>query len=119
MDSFFCALGALKPIADKLFAEYWESPYVRNHFIDDCIRNGENDKALHVLDESLSLDKRFPELTAEYSERKKEIYFLQNNQEAYIRQLWELLLVHKPGDLKLFQELKKQYPKDIWEKERK
>lgn len=60
----------------------------------------------------------FPELTAEYSERKKEIYFLQNNQEAYIRQLWELLLVHKPGDLKLFQELKKQYPKDIWEKER-
>ena len=26
--------------------------------------------------------------------------------------------MHKPGDLKLFQELKKQYPKDIWEKER-
>lgn len=65
-----------------------------------------------------SLDKRFPELTAEYSERKNEIYFFQNNQEAYIQQLWELLLVHKTGNLKLFQELKKQYPKDIWEKER-
>ena len=65
--------------ADKLFEEYWESPYVRNHFINDCIRNGEYDKALQVLDESLSLDKEFPELTAEYSERKKEILFLQND----------------------------------------
>lgn len=110
-------LGNKRP-ADKLFEEYWESPYVRIHFINDCIKNGEYDKALQVLDESLSLDKRFPELATEYSERKKEIYFFQNNQEAYIRQLWELLLVHKPGDLKLFQELKKQYPKDIWEKER-
>ena len=110
-------LGNKRP-ADKLFEEYWESPYVRIHFINDCIENGEYDKALQVLDKSLSLDKRFPELAAEYSERKKEIYFLQNNQEAYIRQLWESLLVHKPGDLKLFQELKKQYPKDIWEKER-
>lgn len=70
-------LGNKRP-ADKLFEEYWESPYVRIHFINDCIENGEYDKALQVLDKSLSLDKRFPELAAEYSERKKEIYFLQS-----------------------------------------
>lgn len=110
-------LGNKQP-ADKLFTEYWESPYVRKYFIKGCLNNKEYENALQVLDESLFLDKESPELTAEYSEKKKEIYLLQNNQEAYIHQLWDLLLVHKPGDLKLFLELKKQYPKDIWERER-
>ena len=46
--------------------------------------------------------------------KKKEIYFLQGNRNAYIEQLWQLVLEHKAGNLNLYRELKKQYSVDEW-----
>lgn len=39
---------------------------------------------------------------------------LLGNKDAYIEQLWKLVLEHEAGDLNLFKELKKQYTAEEW-----
>lgn len=43
----------------------------------------------------------------------QEIYLLQGNKDAYIEQLWELVLEHDAGDLKVYRELKHQYSEEV------
>ncbi len=93
---------------------HWKNASVRKYYIDRCIHTGEYASALKALDESIALDQQHRGSIAEYSRKKKEIYLLQGNQDAYIRQLWELLLQQTPGDLDTFRELRDQYGADEW-----
>ena len=76
------------------------------------------DRALQVLDESLNLDNQYSGLVLNYYYQKKEIYRLQGNQEAYLKQLWQLMLEYGTRDMDLYRELKKQYSKEEWIKQR-
>lgn len=94
--------------------KYWSNSSVRRYYIDFCMGKKDYERAVEVLDESILLDKDYSGLVSEYSEKKKEIYLLQGNKEAYVNQLWKLVLEHEAGNLDLYKELKKQYTTEEW-----
>lgn len=98
--------------------EYWENSSVRRYYINLCVKNKEYDKALGVLDESIVKDKDYRGLVSDYSKKKRDIYHLQGNTEAYIKELWKLELDYEAGNLEIFRELKMQYIPQEWEKKR-
>lgn len=93
---------------------YWNSSLVRRYYVDLCMKKKEYDHVLQILDECILLDKQYSGLISEYSEKKKEIYLLQGNREAYVDQLWKLVLEHQAGDVGIYRELKKQYAVEEW-----
>ena len=107
-----------KKASDKQIKEvcktYWNNSSVRRYYIDICMKKKEYDHVLQILDESILLDKQYRGLISEYNEKKKEIYLLQGNKNAYIKQLWQLVLEYEAGNLDLYRELKKQYSADEW-----
>lgn len=98
--------------------KHWENSNVRNYYIDLCIQAKEYEAALKTLDESMSFDKDYRGLVSDYSKKKKEIYLLQGDKEAYVGQLWELVLNHEAGNLEFYRELKQQYGAEEWVKKR-
>lgn len=98
----------------EVFKRYWKSSLVRRYYVDICMKKKEYDHVLQILDECILLDKQYIGLVSEYNEKKKEIYLLQGNKDAYIEQLWKLVLEHEAENLELYRELKKQYTKDEW-----
>lgn len=79
-----------------------------------CMQKKEYDKVIKILDECINLDKGIDWKIAEHIKKKKEIYRLQGNKDAYIKQLWKLELEYKKGDLEIFKELKSQYTPEEW-----
>lgn len=98
--------------------KHWENSSVRKYYIDLCMQTKEFDLALQALDESISIDKEYRGLVSEYSKKKKEIFLLRGDKEAYIGQLWELVLDHEAGNLEIFRELKRQYKEEEWVEKR-
>lgn len=98
--------------------KYWKNSSIRKYYIDLCLEEKNYDLALKVLDESMSLDKGSIGLIADYSKQKKEIYLIQGNKKAYIKQLKELVLEHQVGNLEVYRELKRQYTEEEWIKQR-
>lgn len=94
--------------------KYWNNSSVRRYYIDICMKKKEYDHVLQILDECILLDKQHRGLISEYNKKKKEIYLLQGNRNAYIEQLWQLVIEHEAGNLDLYRELKKQYTADEW-----
>ncbi|MBQ9990948.1 MAG: SWIM zinc finger family protein [Lachnospiraceae bacterium] len=92
----------------------WGNSSVRRYYIDRCIKKKNYDAALEALDESMIKDKEYRGLIADYSQKKKEIYLLQGNKEAYLKQLWKLVLEDHAGSLEDYRELKKQYEPVEW-----
>lgn len=99
---------------DIVCRKYWTNSSVREYCIDRFMRNKQYDKALQALDESIVLDKNHYGLIAKYSEKKKEIYLVQGNMDAYLKQLWQLVLEDKAGDMTLYRELKSRYSREEW-----
>ncbi len=103
---------------ESLCATYWENSSVRKFYIDRCIKNKNYNRALEVLDESIALDSGYAGLIFEYKKKKKEIFLLQGNKEAYINQLTELVIERGAGNMELYNELKKQYTAEEWSEKR-
>lgn len=99
---------------EEVCKRYWANSSVRRYYIDICMKKKEYDRLLQILDECMILDKQYRGLISQYSEKKKEIYLLQGNKNAYIEQLWKLVLEHDAGDLELYKELKGQYTAEEW-----
>lgn len=93
---------------------YRKNPDTRKLYVDICLQKKEYDKAIELLDEGLKEDKKHYMLISEYSNKKKEIYLMTGNREAYIKQLWSLVLEHDVGNMELYRELRKQYSKEEW-----
>ena len=98
--------------------KYWVNSSVRRYYINLCMQKKDYENAIRVLDESILLDRDCRGLVSEYSEKKKEIFLLQGNKEAYIDQLWKLVLNHEAGNIDLYRELKKQYTAEEWSVQR-
>lgn len=98
--------------------KYWGNSSVRRYFIDRCIKKKKYDAALDALNESILYDKAAPGLISDYSKKKKEIFLLQGNKEAYVEQLWKLVLEDDAGSLDHYKELRKQYSAEEWTQKR-
>lgn len=103
---------------EEFCRKWWDNSSVRKYYIDYCMKDKRYDHALEALDESISMDKAYRGLISEYSKKKKGIYLLQGNKEAYIKQLWKLELEDEAGDLDTYKELKKQYTVEEWAEKR-
>lgn len=99
---------------EDICRKYWKISDVREFYIDMCTQKKEYDKVIKILDECINLDKGIDWKIAEHIKKKKEIYRLQGNKDAYIKQLWKLELEYKKGDLEIFKELKSQYTPEEW-----
>lgn len=99
---------------EEFCRKYWDNSSVRRYYIDFCMKNRDYVHALEVLDESISMDKAYRGLIAEYSKKKKDIFLLQGDKNAYIGQLWKLILEDEAGSLDIYRELKKQYTIEEW-----
>lgn len=99
---------------EEVCKKYWDNSSVRRYYIDMYMKKKEYDHVLQILDESILLDKQYRGLVSEYSKKKKEIYLLQGNKNAYMEQLWKLVLEHEAGNLDLYKELKGQYTAEEW-----
>lgn len=106
--------GKSEQIRIDFCKKYWKNSSVRRYYIELCMRKKDYENAIRVLDESILLDRDYRGLVSEYSEKKKEIYLLQGDKEAYVNQLWKLVLEHEAGNLDLYRELKKQYSTEEW-----
>lgn len=102
------------PEFQKICKEYWKVVDVRQFYVAFCMKEKNYNRALEVLDESIELDKGWQGLVFDYQKKKKEIFLLQGNREAYIAQLWDMILKVEPGSLELFKELKHQYKPIEW-----
>ena len=102
------------PEFKKICKTYWKVSEVRKFYISFCIQGQIYDKALQVLDESIKLDKDYAGLISDYQKKKKEVFLLQGNRDAYIAQLWVMIRKVEPGNLELFRELKQQYTPEEW-----
>ena len=101
-------------LIEKEMKKYCENSDVRKLYIDICMQKKEYDKAIRLLDDGLKADKNFCGLVAEYSNRKKEIYLITGDKDAYIKQLWSLVFEHNVGNMDLYRELKAQYNEEDW-----
>lgn len=99
---------------EEVCRKYWGNSSVRQYCIDKLTKQEDYRRVLDILDESIVLDKQYAGLVSRYSEKKKEIYRLQGNKEAYIKELWKLVLNYEAGNLALYKELKKQYTAEEW-----
>lgn len=107
-----------KTHVEEFCKEYWDTSSVRRYYVDRCMKNKDYARALEVLDESISRDKEYRGLISEYSQKKKEIYLLQGDKDAYIGQLWQLVLEDEAGNLDIYKELKQQYAEEEWKDKR-
>lgn len=103
---------------ERFCRQHWENSFVRRYYIDLCMKAEDYELALKALDESLVLDKEYAGLLAEYADQKKEIFLLRGDRDAYVKQLWELALRYRPGELKVYKELKAQYEEEEWTQKR-
>ena len=103
---------------ERFCRQHWENSSVRRYYIDLCMKAEDYELALKALDESLVLDKGYAGLLAEYADQKKEIFLLRGDRDAYVKQLWELALRYRPGELKVYKELKAQYAEEEWTQKR-
>ncbi len=103
-------------LIEKEMKKYCQSSDVRKLYIDICLRKKDYDKAIRLLDEGLKADKDSCGLVSEYSNKKKEIYLITGDKDAYIKQLWSLVLEHNVGNMDLYRELKAQYTEEDWRK---
>ena len=102
----------------KICKKYWKVAEVRQFYIAFCIQEKMYDKALQAIDESIRLDKDYAGILSGYQKKKKEIFLLQGNRDAYIAQLWDMILKFEPGNLELFRELEQQYTPEEWTEKR-
>lgn len=98
--------------------QHWENSDVREYYIDMCVRRKDYNQAIKILDESLQIDGQYSGLVSKYIQRKKDIFLLKGDKEAYLSQLWELVLKYEIGNMEVYRELKAQYTCDEWEQKR-
>ena len=92
--------------------KYWEHSKIRRYCIDFWLEQGNDAKAISILEESLKLDEKYSGLIAEYRRQLKELYKKKGNQTLYQQYLHQL--VTDSRKLEDFRELKSTYSSEEW-----
>lgn len=91
-----------------------EISMIRKLYAEICVKRQDFSRALELLREGKEVDKQYRGLVFDYSKRLKELYKITNQNQQYLDELWELVLDGYMVDLGLFEELKSNYPIEIW-----
>ncbi len=97
---------------------HWKYTDIRKYDICQCIRQGNTDEAIAVLEESLTLDTDKPGVVRDFSSQLKELYQKSGRVEDYKKQLWNLVSKDNAGNIEDFRELKSLYNSGEWEQVR-
>lgn len=87
-------------------------PGIKEFYIDECINQGQYDKAVQLLEDGKITEVTFPGIVHEYSLQLKDLYKQLNYDGKYRNELWQLMLGHR--DLTVYDELKEQYSAEEW-----
>lgn len=91
---------------------------VRKYYVNDCMENQKYDVAIRVLEDGKKAEENAPGLVSNYSLQLKDLYKMTGDKQAYVNELWLLVVQYKDGDLALYKELKGLYDTKEWEKKR-
>lgn len=86
----------------------------RTRCIDEYCKAKAYPEAIELLKDSIRLDKNYAGLVLEHKNRLKEIYRLTEDREKYMETLWELAREEPDA----YKEIKSQYTREEWLKER-
>lgn len=92
--------------------KYWEHSKIRNFCVRFWLERGNLAEAISLLEESLKLDERYPDLITEHLCQLKELYKKTGNQERYHSYLRQLVV--KRPDIEDFRELRLLYSVEEW-----
>ena len=110
--------NAAETVIDAYCEKHLEFNAVRKYYIERCMKRKAYDKAIYLLEEGKQIDKDLPGLVRNYSLQLKNVYKQTENNQAYEKELWSLVLEYQQGDLDVFNELKALYSEEEWEKQR-
>ena len=89
--------------------QYWDYSNVRKICVQYYLERNDLKKAIEILKTSIEMDADFSGLVRNYRLQLKELCLLNHDHEAYMEQLWNLLLIDLSSDINLFKELKSNY----------
>lgn len=96
--------------ADK----YWKYPEVRKTCVQYYLKQNDHKKAIEILNKSIELDENFSGIVKNYRLQLKDLYLENGDHDAYLDQLWKLMLMDLSNDNELFRELKSNYSAHEW-----
>ncbi|MEG0379197.1 MAG: hypothetical protein RR614_12030, partial [Eubacterium sp.] len=91
-----------------------EIEMVRSFYVQLCIGRKDYTRAIKLLEEGKKVHAAFLGCVIDYSQKLKEIYRDTGDRDAYIKELWALVLKYKPGDVGVYKELKQCYSQEEW-----
>ena len=89
--------------------QYWNYSNVRKICVQYYLERNDLKKAIEILKTSIEMDADFSGLVRNYRLQLKELCLSNHEHEAYMEQLWNLLLIDLSSDINLFKELKSNY----------
>ena len=93
---------------------FWFSSDVRSWFMMRYEKEKQTKKLIALLKESCKLDAGMPGLITKYRRKLKDLYKHEKMKSDYLDILHLLVTENEPGNVELFNELKKQYSKKDW-----
>ena len=105
--------------AIELFCKkYWNVIEVREFLTDRYLKNGDTEKSITVLKESLELEKENMYISESIHLKLKDIYKQQSDKKNYIKELWTILTETTITDKSVYLEFKSLFDGDEWEETR-
>ncbi len=98
--------------------QYWDHPAVRRFMTELTYKNGEYDKTILILKESIEIDKESVGIVVQHHARLKDLYHELHREDDYRNELRNIVLNVLPCDPEYFSELKSLYSAEEWSKER-
>lgn len=104
---------------EKIERKHWKTPKARMHAVERLIFMGQMAEGIDILEKSKTMDKSYPGLVKDYSQRLVRLYEITGDEKKRKEELICLITKHNKCDLDAFKELKKICDTEEWESVRK
>lgn len=106
--------GSTWPEIEAYCTGHWKAAAVRKYYIEQCVARKDYTAVIELLERSQKLSFEPDPLVPDEDLILKNLYLVTGSRTAYMNQLWHIVINVRPGDLKIFQELKAQYSGTEW-----
>jgi len=94
--------------------KYWKYSEVRKTCVQYYLDQNDHKRAIEILKTSIDLDANLSGLVKSYRLQLKDVYLKNCDHDAYLEQLWNLMLIDFSNDIALYKELKSHYSDQEW-----
>lgn len=108
-------MNMLQEEVDAYIKQHLDLRRVREYYVQDCIKAGEYDYAIKLLEERKEVDKELIGWLKEDSQQLKELYKLAGQMDNYKNEICFLLTIRHAANIDLYRELKTLYTEKEWE----